>query len=363
MADTLRVLMVEDSEADAELILRALGRGGLRVSSRRVETAGELRAALAAETWHAVLADFNLPHFDALAALALVRAVDCDVPFIVVSGTIGEETAVEMMRAGAQDYVLKDNLTRLAVAVQRELGEAEGRRERRAAETEVQVHQERLRALAAEVTWAEQKERRRIATGLHDDICQTLAVAKMKLEQTRRLPSAEERAQGYDELGLILDGVIQETRNLVYELSPPILFELGLTKAIAWVADKAREQYDLPVEVVVEGEVKPLADDVAVTVFQAVKELLNNVVKHAEATRVTIEIAPAPRELRVSVTDDGVGCEEISPVLHSGGGFGLLNIRERLTYVGGALDLQSSPGRGCRALIVVPAGRGSAGAE
>jgi signal transduction histidine kinase len=354
MPDSLRVLVVEDSEEDSELVLLALGRGGFRVAAQRVDTAAQLRAALAAGTWDLVLADYNLPHFDALAALALVRVRDADLPFVVISGTIGEETAVELMRAGAHDYVFKGNLTRLPAAVRRELAEAEERRKRRAAEKEAQAYQERVRQLAGKLALAEQNERRRIAGGLHDDICQMLASAKMKLGKAEQAKSPEERHRGYLELAQLLDSAIQETRSLVYELSNPILFEMGLIKAIDWVADSMREQYGLPVEVVAEGEVPPLADDMAVTVFQAVKELLNNVVKHAQATQVTIKIACAPPELRVSVTDNGVGCEAAALVLHRHGGFGLLNIRERLAYIGGTLAIESSPGRGCRVTLTLP---------
>jgi signal transduction histidine kinase len=107
------------------------------------------------------------------------------------------------------------------------------------------------------------------------------------------------------------------------------------------------------VEVIREGEVPPLAEDLAVTVFQAVKELLNNVVKHARATQVTIEIAGAPQELKVSVTDNGGGFETAALERHSPGGFGLLNIRERLAHIGGGLDIESAPGQGCRATIRV----------
>lgn len=129
----LAVLMVEDSESDALLVLRALRRAGFALRHRRVEEAAEMRAALADETWDVVLSDFNLPGFDARSALAELHASGLDLPFIVVSGTIGDETAIELMRRGAHDYLMKDNLARLAPAIERELGEACVRAERRRA--------------------------------------------------------------------------------------------------------------------------------------------------------------------------------------------------------------------------------------
>ncbi len=134
MSALLRVLVVEDSPDDAELMLRELSRGGPDLISKRVETAGEMRAALAEAPWDVVLSDHSLPGFGAGEALALCREADPDLPFLVVSGTIGEERAVEMMRAGARDYILKDSLARLAPAIERELLEAGNRRARRKAE-------------------------------------------------------------------------------------------------------------------------------------------------------------------------------------------------------------------------------------
>lgn len=128
MADELRVLVIEDSEDDAALVLRELRRAGWRVEAERVETADAMRAALAARPWDLVLADYSLPRFSAPAALDLLRATGREIPFIIVSGAVGEEAAVAAMRAGAHDYVMKGNLGRLAPAIQRELREAEGRR-------------------------------------------------------------------------------------------------------------------------------------------------------------------------------------------------------------------------------------------
>ena len=134
MNTPLRVLIVEDSESDAGLIVRRLQQAGYDLMHERVETAGEMRTALTQPDWDIVLADYKLPQFSASAALEILKASGWDLPFIIVSGTIGEEKAVAMMKAGANDYVMKHNLARLVPAVQRELKEAAGRREHRLAD-------------------------------------------------------------------------------------------------------------------------------------------------------------------------------------------------------------------------------------
>ncbi len=133
----LKALVADDSDVDAELTVRELGRAGYEVSWRRVDTAIDMMAALAAEAWDVVLSDFKMPQFSGLEALALVHDCDRDLPFILVSGAVGEDLAVEIMRAGAHDYVAKDRLFRLAPAVRRELREAHTRRAHRRAEHEL----------------------------------------------------------------------------------------------------------------------------------------------------------------------------------------------------------------------------------
>ncbi len=148
----LRVLIVEDSEDDALLLVRELERGGFEPAFERVDTPNALRAALARQEWEILFADYSMPHFSGTAALALVRERGLDLPFIFVSGTIGEDTAVEAMRAGAQDYVTKGNLKRLLPAVERELQDARERRDRKRAEATLRVTQERLRQVTASST-------------------------------------------------------------------------------------------------------------------------------------------------------------------------------------------------------------------
>src|SRR5690606_7410077 len=149
----LRLLVVEDSEADTELICRELQRGGYAVDVRRVDTEADFVAALENAEWDLIISDFSMPRFDGLGAYELFRDLGYDIPFIFVSGAMGEERAVQAMKAGARDYILKGHLGRLNAAVQRELAEAEARRKGREAEAEKAQQQRRL-AVALQATRA-----------------------------------------------------------------------------------------------------------------------------------------------------------------------------------------------------------------
>jgi len=147
MGKPLRVLMVEDSEDDVLLMVRALKKGGYDPVFVRVEDAGAMRKALQKKTWDVILCDYQMPQFNGLAAIALLKETGIDIPLIIVSGAIGEETAVECMRLGAHDYIMKGNLPRLVPAIERELKEAESRSKRRQAEEALRNSEARLRTI------------------------------------------------------------------------------------------------------------------------------------------------------------------------------------------------------------------------
>lgn len=147
MGRTLRVLNVEDSEADRALLARHLKRAGYDLIMDRVDTAETMKAALDSGAWEVILCDYSMPQFNALSALALVKEMKLDIPFIIISGTVGEALAVEAMRSGAHDYLMKDNLIRLGPTIERELHESENRRARRRAEDDLLTSERNYRLL------------------------------------------------------------------------------------------------------------------------------------------------------------------------------------------------------------------------
>jgi two-component system sensor histidine kinase UhpB len=148
-SNSLRVLLVEDSQDDADLILLEIGKTGFAISSKRVDTESAMRKAITSGDWDIVISDFNLPRFDTHRALAMLREADADIPFIIVSGCIGEETAIALMKQGASDFVMKDRLARLTPVIERELRDAAVRRDHRRALEALRANEKLLRGITS----------------------------------------------------------------------------------------------------------------------------------------------------------------------------------------------------------------------
>jgi diguanylate cyclase (GGDEF)-like protein/PAS domain S-box-containing protein len=160
---SIDLLLAEDSEDDARLVIRVLQRGGFEVRHQRVESAAAMTAALRQQAWDAVISDYNMPGFSGMAALGILRSTGLDIPFILISGTVGEEIAVDAMKAGADDYVLKMNLSRLAPVLERELKEVATRDERRRAQRDLLESEQRFRnltKLSSDWFWEQDEEYR-----------------------------------------------------------------------------------------------------------------------------------------------------------------------------------------------------------
>ena len=229
--------------------------------------------------------------------------------------------------------------------------------ERREAEEKVLDYQAQLKSLASELSLAEERERHRIATELHDRISQSIVISKVKLEELRESTSSADLAKSIGEICNWLDETIQNTRLLTSDLSSPILYELGFEAAVSeWLAEQIQEKHGIATEFEDDGQPKPLDDDIRALLFRMVQELLINVVKHAQAHKVKVFSRKVDSEVHVSVEDDGVGFNptETASMPTKTGGFGLFSIRERLEQLGGRLEIESEPGHGCRITVMAP---------
>lgn len=224
--------------------------------------------------------------------------------------------------------------------------------DRRESERRIREYQEKLRHMAFDAALTAERERRRIAAELHDRVGQALALAQIKLKS---LPHAGGTAEALGDAVELIGRSMVDIRTLIFELSPPILYDLGLEAALSWLAEDLGKRANLPIEVVDDHAPKPLGEASAGVVFRAVRELLTNVIKHAAAHSAKVSLRCSGDMLEIDVEDDGSGCDAEAVMRPSArGGFGLFSVREQLQQFGGTLVLSSAERRGTRVRLRLP---------
>jgi PAS domain S-box-containing protein len=228
--------------------------------------------------------------------------------------------------------------------------------ERVEAEKKILSSNEMLRSLTTELVMTEERERRRIAVDLHDNIGQTLALTKIKVESVMGETSTDGLRKPLAEIGDMIDQSIQQTRSLMTDLSPPVLYELGLSDAIQWLCEQIQAQHNLRILLMNDFKIHGIEEEIQLLLFRATKELLTNIVKHAGAKQAHVTIQNLGKKIRITVMDDGVGFDVsgIGQVAKRSGGFGLLSIHERLKYLGGLFEIETKKGIGTRVTLVAP---------
>ena len=354
-AQPLRVLHVEDSVPDHELALLHLLRAGLRIDCSRVDTEDGLRHALATQRWDVVLSDFNLPGFNGLRAQEILRESGQDLPFILVSGEIGEDTAVAAMRNGADDYLLKNNLSRLAPAVEHAIAAHRDRLARARADRELAASRQRLSELAQHLQTSVEMERAAIAREIHDDVGGSLTAIQFDLAWIGRhaaagdVPPAEVQQRVHTALETV-QHAIEASQRIMHNLRPAIL-EQGLVAALQWMAAQFEKRHRIACLFRTSHESMQLPTGVPLVAYRFAQEALTNVTKHAQATRVMIDLSMSRGVLSLEVSDNGRGLGPDD--LAKARSFGLRGLHERATTVGGWVDI-SSDSAGTVLMLSVP---------
>lgn len=229
--------------------------------------------------------------------------------------------------------------------------------ERKRTETKLLEDQEQLRSMASELSLAEDRERRRIAEGLHDSIIQPLVFLCIKLGLLKETAKEASSVDSCSEMQTTINKLISSARAFTFDLSSPVLYELGLKAAIEdWLTTNIQEKHGIATTFEDDGQSKPLDDDMRAFLFKAVRELLVNVVKHAKASSVKVSVARDEDKIKICVEDNGVGFDSRKkrPGLSESSGYGLFSIHERLDYLGGSFHIESKLGRGTKVTLVAP---------
>jgi signal transduction histidine kinase len=327
-----RVLCLEDDPLDAELLENALRPIVPGLRWRHARTRLDFERELLAECPDLVLADYRLPDIDGLAALDRTRELCADTPFVVVSGAITESFAIESLKRGATDYVLKQRLQRLGPVTQRALAEVRTRREL----------QESQR-LALEIG---DRAQQRLGADLHDAVGQDLAAVSLLLEATaeqalRDAPSLRPRI---DEARRLLARASQGVRGLSRTLAPVNLWPGALGPTLRELARDASALYGLTCDVEARGSGPLLDEPSAGHLYRIAQEALTNAAKHGRAKRATVRLPQPPDPLLLEVSDDGGGIDLVAARASDGLGLRLMEYRARV--IGARLQVERGPERG-----------------
>jgi len=350
----IRILLLEDNLADAELVRYALRDGGLNFTMSQVDSKAQYLKEVDENPPDIVLLDYALPDFDGFTALTIAQEKYPDIPFIFVTGTLGEEVVIEMLKSGATDYVLKTRLSRLVPAVQRALREASERAERRRTEERLRKSHEQLRALSMYLQHIREDERIRISRQVHDELGQALTGLKMDLywlanRVPKQLRAVREKTKT---MSAHIDTTIQTVRRISTELRPGILDDLGLVAAIEWQAAEFQKRTGVKCEVTSELNEPILDEELNTAFFRIFQESLTNVVRHANALRVDVRLWEHQGNLFMEIKDNGRGISEAE--VSNTKSLGLLGMRERAALLRGELTVSGVSGEGTTVRVRIP---------
>jgi signal transduction histidine kinase len=347
VSKSFRILFVEDSELDYELILAGLSSANLQINSKRVENEADLLAALKDDVWDLVISDHLLPQLSAERALDIVKNSGKDLPFIIVSGQMGEDLAVESMRNGADDYLVKGRLKRLPVAIERSIEAAKTRAARNLAQQNLQTSERRLRAFALHLADVRERDRATIRTEVHDEIGGNLLAARFALTRLERIVAGGGSA---DRQPAQLESDIREAADLVqkavdasqklYTSLRGNLLDQGIVAALEWRLTQLQKRTGIAAHLSASPAEFQLPENVALAAYFAATELIENVEMHARCSNIWCAVFYISGSLTIEIRDDGQGCtltELMNPTK-----FGVFSARERIGSVGGTLDFDTT---------------------
>lgn len=319
--------------------------------SERVCTAQDMYACLKKQVWDVIVCDYVMPDFNCLQALKVLNEAGLDIPFILVSGRITDDQAVTAMKAGAHDFVMKENLKRLIPAIERAIVEAQSCKERRKTEEDRHIAEKELRALANRLVRSQEEERRVIARELHDQTGQNLTVIKLLIEKVLKsapknlVPTLKEVSDGISE-------VLTQVQDMSLNLRPSMLDDLGLIHTLMWMFKRLQKQSGLVIDFTQNIYDQKFSPETNVNAFRIVQEALTNVIRHSGSCEAAVNVFLQEQILTITIRDRGRGFDP--DILSQGLSTGLSAMCERAKMLGGTFKIESATNHGTRITVLIP---------
>lgn len=351
-----RILHLEDSTIDHEMVKFVLKKSDQRFELTRVENLSEFSEQVQSTSFDAILADYRLPGFTAIDAWNALQQLQQDgarmpPPFIILSGAIGEPAAVDAMKRGISDYLLKDSMNKLVHVITRAMEVNESRRAQAKAATELAASERRLAELTEYLQSSIEQERAAIAREVHDDIGGSLAAIRFDLAWIARHSTDAACLEHVGAATNMLQHAIGASQRIMLNLRPAIL-DQGLVAAVQWLASDFERRTGVHATLHVSRETIAVSKAIQLVAYRTTQEALTNISKYAQATSVKIELSDAEGVLTLEITDKGIGMSSLE--LEKPKAFGIRGLHERAKTVEGWLDVSSRPGMGTSITLSIP---------
>lgn len=343
----LNLLLVEDSSDDAELIVLELKKSGLNFNWNRVQTEIELKKQLSLNIYDLVISDYMMPDILGIDVVKIINKFHPELPIIIISGQIGEEQAIETLKAGASDYLIKENLIRLPSAIFKVIQDKKN-------EIEMEKSRVKMRDLTMHLEESRENERLKIALNLHDDLGQKLTAINIDLNWLKNKLTADNPhlIKKIDSIGNLVNETIHSIQKISADLRPSILDDLGLFSAIEWQLEEFEKNTGIKCIFEIEEDEIKINADLAVLIFRIFQEAITNVSRHAKATQINLSLDFTDEYLKLIIKDNGIGITKED--IDNPDSFGLFSIKERAKNGGGIIQIKGIKDVGTEIILEIP---------
>jgi len=354
METKLKILHLEDTAFDAELVERELRKGKVLFEKIVVDNGKDFEKALDEFVPDIILSDHSLPSFDSAGALELVQRKCPATPLILVTATVSEEFAVDILQHGAADYILKTNLNRLPSAVQKAMEKSRMIKERELSENKLKYSYQQIRKLASHLQNIREEERASMAREIHDELGQQLTALKLETSWlSLKLKGADGQVvEKINSMEKLLSHCLTTVKKLASELHPALLDKLGLIEAIRWQSREFEKRTGIKITLDLPEATKNFSSKTRIALFRIYQESLTNVARHSGAANVFCSLKEDNKSMYLTIADDGKGFDiAVTERRHS---LGLLGMKERSVMIGGKYEITSQPGKGTKVVAILP---------
>lgn len=358
MATQYRILFLEDNPDDVELMLHELHEANISFISSHVSKKEQILQQVYDFEPDVILVDYSFPSFNGMDAFRMIRQIKKYIPFILVTGAMSEKMALECLKEGVDDFILKSSFKRLPAAILSAIEKKETEREKNKISSELKKSHNELKVLFKRQQTAREEERLSIARDMHDELGQVLTALKIDITMLgKRMVSGkpmdnETISKEFNVIIKLVDQITQSVKRISSGLRPEILDELGIIEAIRCQAQEFEQRNQIESVTFLPTQELSIDRNFAIAIFRIVQEALTNVARHAEATQVIIQLKMKDDNLFLEISDNGKGIAHED--IESSKSFGLIGLRERVSSFNGKFDIYKKQNGGTVVSVVMP---------